>query len=379
MFKSKLLWIAITIFGVLPPVIILFLYDYSVTGEVLSLFSKGVNASLSKDSGHWSDFGSLLSGVFTLLGAIASLATLIFLLQQQKNSEQQRLKQLQIQGEIQDKNDLHLESERSLMKFEMFKLHREMFDDVLNKIEVASAGFKFTDRNSLYKKIFPRNDFFHFEMKVNIDPASFLDIIKSRFLEQLMKLESDWGIGNNDDHILTYLIQIKFINDELGFECSEKPQEWDFLYGGNSLGINALTPWVSFVRYHNMISDILSFSGNERLKSKIHASWGTVIFESISKIALLSGPYDARRYKNFGLSCPRDKFDVLMKLISLYEICKKSRSAGSKEFQGTYSHIISTHSPTFIYEKFPLDISETYKKAQEIYNCELKNIKNHLE
>lgn len=375
MFKSKLLWIAIAFFGVLPPVIILFLYDYSVTGEVFSLLSKGVSASLSKDSSHWSDFGSLLSGVFTLLGAIASLATLIFLLQQQKNSEKQRIQQLNIQKEIQDKNDIHLESERNLMKFEMFKLHREMFDDMLNKIEIASSGFKFRDRNSLYKKIFINNDFFNFETKIDIEPGSFLDVIKTRFLLPLKSLENGWGINHNDHQIFTYLIEFKFINDELGLEHIEEPKSWDFLYAGKSIGINALTPWVSFLRYHNMISDILSFSGNERLQDKIIASWGGVIFESISKITLLPGLHDAMQYRNFRLLCPVEEFESLINLIDIYEICKKSQRTGSNKFQDTYSHIISSYSPTIIYENFAPSIMDVYKKAIIIYDREFEDFK----
>ncbi|NLS55338.1 hypothetical protein GJ675_17095 [Hafnia alvei] len=374
MFTSKLLWIAIFIFGVVPPVIILVLYDYSVSGEYFSLLSKGINISLSKKSGDWSNFGSLLSGVFTLLSAIASLATLIFLLQQQKKNDQERSEQLRIQKEIQDKNNLHLEAKKELMKFEMYKTHKEMFDDVLNKIEIASSGFKFKDRNSLYNKIFTNNSFFNIEIKVEIQSNLFLDVIKKRYLCLLENVKNHWGIDNNDSKIFSYIYEFKLINDELGLESVEEPKSWDFLYAGRPIGLNALTPWVSFLTYHNMISDILSFTGNGRLQDKIISDWGEIIFESISKITLPFDSNDVITYKNFGLLCPYNELGSLTNLIELYEICKKNRRVDPTRLQCTYTHIISSYSPSIIYERFPRNINDVYRKALDIYNRELAKI-----
>lgn len=112
MLKSKIFWSLIFVGGIIA-IAIVYSYAFALTQ---SWYLSPVDSEhwLSTTSGGWGDFGSLLSGAFTLLSAIASLATLIFLLHQQRDeqkasrerdekNEANRLEQLNIQNEIQKK------------------------------------------------------------------------------------------------------------------------------------------------------------------------------------------------------------------------------------------------------------------------------------
>lgn len=260
MFKTKWLWIAIVAFGVIPPVIILLLYDYSVSGTVFSLYSKGVSGSLSKESGHWSDFGSLLSGVFTLLGAIASLATLIFLLQQQKKGEQDRLEQLRIQRDIQNKSDEHLHSEKELMNFEMYKIHKDMFDSLLDNLEKQmNNGMKFVSRSFLYKNIFPDNGFYHFNGKATLDNKCILPSLINDFKHILSTLPNINCIISAN----AFFANFNMLNSNLGLKGGNDFHEFDVIFRNKFIGINIFDIRDGLYELSQVIDELLGFSENE--------------------------------------------------------------------------------------------------------------------
>ncbi|WP_431295751.1 hypothetical protein [Rahnella sp. PAMC 25559] len=262
MFKSKMLSFAIICFGVLPPLIILTLYDYSMSGEFFSLLSKGINVSLSKESGSWADFGSLLAGVFTLLGAIASLATLIFLLQQQKKSEQDRLEQLKIQREIQNKNDLHLHSERELMNFEMYKIHNDMFNSLLDNLErKMHSKMRFVNRSFLYKGIFPDNGFYKFNGKANLDKDNILRSLIMSFkciLEKLSQVKDKFSANS-------FLTNYNLFNELLGLRNEGEIKEFDVTYHREAIGINIFYINEALRTLSEVIDALLIFSENKAM------------------------------------------------------------------------------------------------------------------
>lgn len=88
----------------------------------------------------WSSFGSLLSGVFTLVGAGATIGTLLYLSEQ--NKKMQEVSQAQLDA----------------FKFERYLNHRKLFNENLSELVTTQKNtFAFRDPSHLYNEIFPEN------------------------------------------------------------------------------------------------------------------------------------------------------------------------------------------------------------------------------
>ncbi|WP_189659078.1 hypothetical protein [Pseudomonas amygdali] len=97
----------------------------------------------------WSSFGSLLSGVFTLVGAGATVGTLLYLSHQ--NKEMQKVTQAQL----------------DTLTFERYINHRKLFTDHLNELVATQKNlFAFRDPSHLYNSIFTMNSPHHCEFSV---------------------------------------------------------------------------------------------------------------------------------------------------------------------------------------------------------------------
>jgi hypothetical protein len=113
------------------------------TGIVFYLYGHHLGP-ISDQDGPWSSFGSLLSGVFTLIGAVATVGTLLFLGKQ--NKEMQKVTQAQLDS----------------LTFERYINHRKLFSDHLNElVDVHKGAFKFRDPSHLYNSIFTDNSPHH--------------------------------------------------------------------------------------------------------------------------------------------------------------------------------------------------------------------------
>jgi hypothetical protein len=95
---------------------------------------------ISTDHTAWSSFGSLLSGVFTIVGAGATVGTLLFLGKQ--NHDMQEVTKAQM----------------ATLTFERYTNHRKLFSDHLQElVALHKNAFTFRDPSSLYNAIFPEN------------------------------------------------------------------------------------------------------------------------------------------------------------------------------------------------------------------------------
>ncbi|MEQ4191908.1 hypothetical protein ABNM11_25000 [Pseudomonas syringae] len=97
----------------------------------------------------WSSFGSLLSGVSTLVGAVATIGTLVYLSHQ--NKEMQKVTQAQL----------------NTLSFERYINHRKLFTDQLNELVAThKSTLAFRDPSHLYNSIFLMNSPHHCEFSV---------------------------------------------------------------------------------------------------------------------------------------------------------------------------------------------------------------------
>lgn len=105
--------------------------------------------SISSDHTAWSSFGSLLSGVFTIVGAGATVGTLLFLGKQ--NRDMQEVTKAQM----------------ATLTFDRYINHRKLFLERLEELEINCGGvFKFRDPTLLYSSIFPKNSLHNCELTV---------------------------------------------------------------------------------------------------------------------------------------------------------------------------------------------------------------------
>lgn len=132
--KVSLMWIGLPItFGVILCITIISLY-----------FFKFGEYGLSDNPSEWSSFGSLLSGAFSLLSAIGTIGTLMFIIlqHQQVTKAQEEISRKQME----------------ILEFEKYEKHKSSFYEVLEHIEKFSGSkYYFTSKFITYKRLFPNN------------------------------------------------------------------------------------------------------------------------------------------------------------------------------------------------------------------------------
>lgn len=146
------------------PITILFIYRHSLTGLSLDFNFDGI----SHESDKWSDFGSLLSGVFTLSGAIATLMTLIFAIHQNNKLSDEAEKRSRDDAATAQKNEIFVDLQKEKITFEKFRIHQQAFNELLDRLERDTGhNYQFISRYELYKKIFPTNTFSNVRIEEN--------------------------------------------------------------------------------------------------------------------------------------------------------------------------------------------------------------------
>ncbi|EMZ5188726.1 hypothetical protein ACT0OT_004146 [Yersinia enterocolitica] len=231
---------------VLPLIVILF-YGYYITGgEYL----------ISKSSSDWADFGTLLSGVFTLSGALATLSTLIFLIFESKRNNAERSEQVEREKEIASINN-------DKIIFEKYKLHREMFDDILNKIESDFDNeFIITNRSTLYGKIFPANTFSHCETKIELnEKARVNDLVD--MLSWCDRVSENFRSDEYSATPTKFVYDITNICTSIGLKYKRNSRHGDIITLGGVV-IDAYNPEKIILVVTRVINEFILFSQNEK-------------------------------------------------------------------------------------------------------------------
>lgn len=213
-------------------------------GGVYLLFKKYyeyVGPDISHKHEAWSSFGSLLSGVFTLFGAAATIATLMFLGRQFK--EQQGITRKQIES----------------LTFEQYLSHRGLFFTRLAELEKLFLGrIKFANPNKLYGVFFPRNNPTFCEFKVSADCSSveFRSISKS--FERLPEL---FAGSLKEYEVLDIVGCVGGISDGLQIDYVYEPENGDVMFSGDHTGLNIYSLDVGVLRLYEVYNNLLFFSG----------------------------------------------------------------------------------------------------------------------
>lgn len=200
-----------------------------------------VGPNISHKHEAWSSFGSLLSGVFTLFGAAATIATLIFLGRQFR--EQQEISRKQIES----------------LTFEQYLSHRGLFFTRLAELEKLFLGhIKFANPDKLYGIFFPRNNPTSCEFQVGVDFCSFeFKSIRESF-ERLPEL---FAGSLKEYEVLDIVWCVAGISDSLQIDYIYEPGNGDVMFSGKHTGLNIYSLDVGVLRLYEVYNNLLFFSG----------------------------------------------------------------------------------------------------------------------
>ncbi|MCE8053523.1 hypothetical protein HOP61_19705 [Halomonas daqingensis] len=201
--------------------------------------------SVSRNSGNWGDFGSLLSGTFGMLASFTALGALIAV-----------FIQLRHQSEITEKQ---IES----IEFDRYDRHRRIFFERLSGIEQThDRTLLIQYQEELYKRVFPLNSPLKCEVKINLDEQK--EERKSRVIQykkifERIKENIDKSKDINE-HVIWELFDLQ---RRLGIIRCGKMELGDVSLEGERTIINIYEITSSMYRLWSVINNILEYGGNE--------------------------------------------------------------------------------------------------------------------
>lgn len=213
----------------------------------------------------WGAFGSILSGAFTLLGAAATLGTLVFLLVQQRNNQAYQREQELERQRVQAKHDEVIAQQLKAQTFEQYLKHREVFFDRLESLE-ATLGhtIRFTNKDALYQWVFPQNCPTWCSYVVDLEQGDGV-------VSGLVKLRQDYVE-------LVHYLRLRPLVDLHGYLVITKMQrllqdlkiaylpslvDGDLQSNGRNLGVNVYSPQECLEIISLTVNSLLFYSGNK--------------------------------------------------------------------------------------------------------------------
>lgn len=240
---------------------ILYCYARFVTGDPLYFLNP--SNYISNDSSKWSDFGSLISGLFTLLGSLATVMTMVFLLRQNKDNLQRIDKQLTQSEESFRASVSFNKFQQEQMMFDKFKLHREMFKDLLIQFELDEDDISISSKMELYSDIFNYNSFMHCETSVQLHskinperiPSKLSAIVDKRNII-LQRIEKDVYLSNP----LLLMHDIYDFNSFVGLKYISPVRQGDILLYGQTIVFNVLDVKRSLLMIDHLTLKLVAFA-----------------------------------------------------------------------------------------------------------------------
>ncbi|KPA94400.1 hypothetical protein [Pseudomonas asplenii] len=275
--------------------------------------------NISGDPQDWSAFGSVLSGSFTLLAAISTTATFLFLIWQKKESDEVVAKQI------------------TAMQFEQYIKHRAIFMETLDELETKyDKDFIFRERNELYRLLFPENGAFHISYK------------GSSFCEFLVeKLQDVWNTQNklicsvDVYHAEEFCWTLRRLHERLGINWERRDREGDISVfethiddrGKKKAGLNLLNIANDLERTDYIVRTLLEFSAQEELyiTMRRYLTDLTVLFENLYNSAL--------ERDQTGVSFYSETDNGLSALYELYQYSKLTMHRNERIFDPIYSRL----------------------------------------
>ena len=224
---------------------------------------------ISGKTEDWGAFGSILSGAFTLLGAAATLGTLVFLLVQQRNNQAYQREQERERQHAQAKHDDVIAQQLKAQTFEQYLKHREVFFDRLHSLEATFAhAVRFANKDALYQWVFPQNSptrcSYVVDLEQNEGAVSGLVKLRSNYLELLHYLHLRPVV-----HLQGYLLitKMQHLMQELKISYQLEIMDGDLQSNGQHLGVNIYSPQECLEVITLTINSLLFYAGNAEFGS----------------------------------------------------------------------------------------------------------------
>lgn len=281
------------------PVFILYQYFHNVS-----------NGEFSTTNSDWGDFGSILSGSFTLLSSIATLSTLWFVIyQHNKNIEHQK--------NVFDQQEELAREQKEIIRFQKYQTHRELFQDLLTSIESKfDHKIKFHDTHSLYCKIFPNNNFDKCDYVIDLtdNESSILNDFV-RIAESLNK-----NISSDAPAFESIIFDIiRLLLDKMNLTYSNNTDEHTngdvYITESNELITNIFSIKNSIFIIESVAQSLTEFTGNKFNIKLSHNADSSFILNSSLKAAF-------RHRLNNDLYRIHINIKGLDKLITVFEMCQ---------------------------------------------------------
>lgn len=194
----------------------------------------------------WNVFGTLLGGFGSCVGAVATLATLLFLAHQ--NRKQQDFIDWQVKTQT----------------FEQFLSHRRVFSERVEEIQSRyDHKIRFPEVEALYLGLFPDNGPTHLDL--NVAPTSsetfenLLGSLRAQFERLDVLLDKvEWS----EAEAYSLATQLFEMVSDLGFEWIGEPSDGDIIRGGVNTGINIYSLHEALIRMKLVYNAYLRFTGN---------------------------------------------------------------------------------------------------------------------
>lgn len=237
-------------------------------GVILAVFVIGsyfynFHGGFSSSSNDWADFGSLLAGVFTFCGALATIATLLFIHKENEDNKQV------------------IQQQSEALAFEQYLKHRELFIKILSDTaKDCPREIELYNIDELYKKIFSSNrptsrPNYSVEIKsgATCKPGDLSDIVESYEILK-RKLES-----NNCECAFDLLRMMGLLH----INCLEEASNGDLIFNGANQGINIYSLESKTYEIFKLINSLLYFTGNDDVKSITHLANNGILRDSLIK------------------------------------------------------------------------------------------------
>lgn len=355
--KKNWMWwavVSVLIVGILLPIIVLWNYF-----DQFRLISDTVN--------DWGSFGSLIGGIFTFLGAMATVATLLFLREQQKRSEESYSVQ-------QEKHDEVVKKQLAAQTFEQYYKHRKIFKERLDDLaELFNNVIVFRNLDRVYNAIFENNK------PINCEYTVMLSDVKGTkagdlndciaIYDSINELLDQQNIDMQDIQFMHRVMRLQW---HLGFEYIGEKKEGDIYYFEKNSGINIFNISEALSRIEIVLNSILFYSGNKELSKISHKGQGTLIRDMLYKVIT----QDKRVQEVCSIFAEKDS--LLLKLYDLFLDYEHMSLSANSDLMFRYAKLISILSDCEEIQKLSDDdlFELTLSMLSEIVAAEKGQFKN---
>jgi len=202
----------------------------------------------------------ILSALGTWLGSIGTIGTLVFLSVQYRNERKAR-------GDQEKKQEEMWAEKKQMLNFEKLQTHKVLFNDLLISLESDSELKPITiaNKNTLYYKIFPTNDFLSLKHDLTEYKITLFDSLDQHF-KYYFDILQNISHRKNLSKMESLLFHIDSICDNLNvsFKIDNAIVIGNLIHEGkdnnNFLYMNVLRPWAYFESLLSVYNSLRRFA-----------------------------------------------------------------------------------------------------------------------